>query len=79
MIEEKRILFNSDFRRDVRSFAAVADRFANGVTSTSETVVLNYLNFHVEDSSTGNIPMHCRSRLEEAVALPAACESTTQA
>jgi len=79
VIEEQGILFNSCFGRDVRSFAAAADGFANGVTSTIETVALNYQNFHVEHSSTGNVPMHCHSGLEEAVALPAVFESTTQA
>jgi len=79
MIEEKHILFNSGFRRHVGSLAAATDRFANSVTSTSETVVLNYQNFHVEHSSTGKLPMHCDSGLEEAAALPAAFESKTQA
>jgi len=72
-------LFNSGFSCDTVSFAAAADGFANGVTSANETVALNYQNFHVEHSSTGNVPMHCRSGLEEAVALPAGFESTTQA
>ena len=52
---------------------------SHGVTSTTQTVDLNYQHFHVEDSGTGNVSMHCRSRLEDAAALLAALVSTTQA